>query len=72
MYRINKVESIAITLEEVGHIEIDKITAGDISEDGTKILLRKGRNGGKFNFIHFTISQVSFNFKEICVWPGHN
>ena len=51
MDRVDSGENIIIELEEVGHIARQMLVAGDISIDGTKILLRRAKSqGNQFNF----------------------
>ena len=47
MDRIPTDETVVISLEEVGSIEREMLVAGDISIDGTKILLRRAHSKGK-------------------------
>ena len=51
MHRIHANESIVIVLEEVGYIEREMLVAGDISVDGTKILLRRAHSEGMKSII---------------------
>ena len=46
MYHIPTDETAVISLKEVGFIEKEMLVAGDISIDGTKILLRKAHSEG--------------------------
>ena len=57
MYHINAEENIVIILEEVGLIEREMLVAGDISVEGTKILLRRAHSKGK-KFILIITTQL--------------
>merc|ERR1712038_2074279 len=46
MNKISDDDNIVITLEEVGYIEREMLVAGDISIDGTRILLRRAHSKG--------------------------
>ena len=47
MDRVPSGETIVIEMEEVGFIDKKMLVAGDISWDGTKILLRRAHSEGK-------------------------
>ena len=46
MYHVKSDETEVIELEEVGYIEREMLVAGDISIDGTRILLRRAHSEG--------------------------
>merc|ERR1712018_596435 len=46
MYRIPTDETVVISLEEVGSIKKEMLVAGDVSIDGSKILLRRAHSKG--------------------------
>ena len=47
MHRINPSQGIVIHLEEVGNITREMLVAGDISVDGSRILLRRAHSEGE-------------------------
>ena len=51
MYRVDDGVNMSIELEEVGYIVRQMLVAGDISLDGTKILLRRAKSEGKKLFL---------------------
>lgn len=52
MDRIPTEKTVVISLEEVGSIEREMLVAGDISIDGTRILLRRAHSKGKGHKLH--------------------
>lgn len=46
MQRIQSSEKVVIEMEEVGFIEREMLVAGDVSIDGSKILLRRAHSKG--------------------------
>ena len=55
MYNIQSDETEVIELEEVGYIEREMLVAGDISIDGSRILLRRAHSEG--------IEHLHYHFK---------
>ena len=47
MQQIQSSEKVVIEMEEVGFIEREMLVAGDVSIDGSKILLRRAHSKGK-------------------------
>ena len=47
MEQIQSSEKVTIEMEEVGYIEREMLVAGDVSIDGSKILLRRAHSKGK-------------------------
>ena len=67
MQRINANESRIIVLEEVGNIEREMLVAGDISVDGTKILLRRAHSEGN-TFLIWLITQFIIFDSQQCTY----